>query len=99
MTGCCRRLLAVFTLVCFSVAVADPALLHAQEPPAVAPQLAPGVISNSVSNWAPLRYHPPISPVWIPPPNLARSPPLAPGANIFKQRIFGQLVFRQLAGA
>src|SRR5271168_1148470 len=82
MTGCRWRLLAVFSLLCFAMALAVPVLgqdTAGNRLPTLAPPLAP--------NWAPLRYHPSIAPVWIPPPNLPRSSPVASGANVFKQLV------------
>jgi hypothetical protein len=96
MTGC-RSLLAVCALILFPMAVVAPALLLGQDSasverpvlagsagaraviPVSAPKLAP--------NLPPLRYPSPIAPVWIPPPNLPRPYPVAPGTNGLQQLV------------
>jgi hypothetical protein len=91
MAGSCWRLLAVFSLI-FVAPSMTPSLLRGQdgaadrapagglaETNAVAPAIAP--------NLPPLRYALPTVPVWIPPPNLPRPYPVAPGTTIFKQLV------------
>jgi hypothetical protein len=89
MTGICWRLLAVCSLILIA-----PTFLRGQDAdadpvPTLAPMLRP-ILS-------PLRFSPPIAPVWIPPPRLpepyrvGRDPvgryPLAPGTVIFQQLV------------
>jgi hypothetical protein len=91
MAGSCWRLLAIFSLIFVAPSVI-PSLLRGQdgaadrfpagglaETNAVAPAIAPSL--------PPLRYALPTVPVWIPPPNLPRPYPVAPGTTIFQQLV------------
>ncbi len=81
MTGCWRLLAACALIVL--VGLVGPALPLGQDAAAVRPGAGSVVGARAVLPLAsqihpPLRYPSPISPVWIPPPNLPRTYPVAP---------------------
>ncbi len=83
MAGCRWRLLAAFSLIFVA-----PTFLIGQDAgerfPARSPAVAP--------NLPPLSPSAPIAPVWIPPPNLPRPYPIAPGTIGAQQNVLQQLV-------
>jgi hypothetical protein len=83
MIGIRWRLLAVFSLI-----LVAPMILHGQDAAADrAPANAPAVERILAPNLTPLRSSPPITSVWIPPPNLPRPFPVAPQRPFFPQLV------------
>jgi hypothetical protein len=94
MNGICWRLLATFLLIFVASIFVAPTFLRGQD---ADEDRSPNLAPISTPSPTPLRYAPPVAPVWIPPPRLpgphpvGRYPvgryPVEPGTVIFQQMV------------